>query len=493
MILSKEQINRYLRHIIIPEISGPGQRKLFDATVTVLSESAEAAAPLLYYLAAVGIGKLNCVFTDNQGREMLFANLRDLNSDISVTTESNTREIMPDDLSCRIIFGQESYAAHNLFREFGSGSATIIAVNRGWEGYIQVLQPGEHMESTLSELQKLIYEMPIHNQMGSIFSSCLLGALTSIEVIKQMLSIGTSACNPLSFDLLTMSFENQNKNTPAASQFFKSEGAADQCKSISVDSVKNIETSSKSLADGKALIVGTGGLGSPAAYALVRAGIGTIGLVDYDTVDISNLNRQILHSTSRLGFPKVDSAEIFLHQLNPDVTIVKHNTDFNADNAAEIISGYDVIIDGVDNFSARYLLNDACYLSHKTMIEAGVSQFEGIGMTINPGHSMCYRCLFPQMPAPGTIPSCSETGVLGPVPGVMGFIEACEAAKVLTGQGTILTDTLLAFDALELSFEVLQTGKNEKCPLCGVNPTITELQNYEVRCDTSSTCLILDN
>jgi molybdopterin/thiamine biosynthesis adenylyltransferase len=338
------------------------------------------------------------------------------------------------------------------------------------------------MESTLAELREAIGECTINNQLGSIFSTCLLGALTAIEVIKQMLNIGTTAGNPLSFDLLTMSFENQDKNTPAASRFFKLKGAADRCKSISADGLEYIEEIPKSLAGRKALIVGTGGLGSPAAYALVRAGIGTIGLVDYDTVDISNLNRQILHSTSRLGFPKVDSAEIFLHQLNPDVTIVKHNIGFNAENAIEIIHGYDVIIDGVDNFPARYLLNDACFLTQKPMIEAGVSGFDGMGMTINPGRSMCYRCLFPQMPAAGTIPSCSETGVLGPVPGVLGFIEACEAAKLLTGQGRLLTDTLLAFDALELSFEVLRTGKNKTCPLCGINPTITQLQTYKWEC-----------
>lgn len=451
----------------------------------MVSESAEAAAPLLYYLAAVGIGKLNCVFEDNQGWEMLFKNLRDLSSDISITTESNTPgKIVPEDLACRIIFGSEAYTAHILFRESESCNAAIIAINRGWKGYIQVLPQGEQMASTLAELKKLICDCPIQNQMGSIFSTCLLGALTTIEVIKQILRIGTSAYNPLSFDLLVMSFENQAKNTPATSQFFKPEGEADRCKSNSPDVVEYIQECHQSLANRKALIVGTGGLGSPAAYALVRAGIGTIGLVDYDTVDTSNLNRQIIHSTSRLGFPKVDSAAIFLHQLNPDVTIVKHNINFNADNAIGIISGYDVIIDGVDNFPARYLLNDACFLNQKPMIEAGVSGFDGIGMTINPGHSMCYRCLFPQMPAPGTMPSCSETGVLGPVPGVMGFIEACEAAKLLTGQGIVLTDTFLTFDALELSFEVLQTGRNKTCPLCGINPTITKLQTYKWECES---------
>ncbi len=485
MILSREQINRYSRQIIMPEISGPGQRKLLNATVEVRSESPEAAAPLLYYLAAVGIGKLNCMFADNQGQDLLLNNLRDLNGDMAITSDSKASEkIMPGDLAYRIIFGSETYAIDNLCSEFGSGSTTIIALNREWDGYIQVLQQPEQMDNILAELLKPKRNCITPNKMGSIFSTCLLGALTTIEVIKLMLSIGTSAYNPLSFDLLAMSFENQEEDKPAVSQFFKSSGEADKCKSISPDADGFSEGTPKSLANRKALIVGTGGLGSPAAYALARAGIGTIGLVDYDTVDISNLNRQILHATSRLGFLKVDSAEIFLRQLNPHVSIVKHNTEFNADNAFEIISGYDVVIDGLDNFPARYLLNDACFMNHKPMIEAGVAGFDGMGMTIIPGYSMCYRCLFPRIPAPGTIPSCSETGVLGPVPGVMGFIEACEAAKLLTGQGKILTDSLLAFDALDLSFEVLQSEKNEACPLCGLNPTVKELQNYKLRCDT---------
>jgi len=468
----------------MPEISGAGQRKLLDAEVEVLSESAEVAAPLLYYLAAVGIGRINCVLADNQGQDVLFNNLMDLSSDIAITSDSKAPEkIMPGDIACRIIFGSEIYAVYNLDSESARGCPAIIAINRGWDGYIQVLQQREQMENILAELQTSKCDCISPNEMGSIFSTCLLGALTTIEVIKLLLNIGTSAYNPLSFDLWTMSFENQEKDIPAASLFFKSKGEADRCQCISPSSPEYLKESPQSLADRKALIVGTGGLGSPTAYALARAGIGTIGLVDYDIVDISNLNRQILHSTSRLGFLKVDSAEIFLRQLNPDVSIVKHNTDFNVDNAVEIISGYDVIIDGVDNFPARYLLNDACFLNHKPMIEAGVAGFEGMGMTIIPGHGMCYRCLFPQIPAPGTIPSCSETGVLGPVPGVMGFIEACEAAKLLTGQGMILTDSLLAFDALELSFEIFQNGKNEACPLCGLNPTIRELQNYQVKCD----------
>ncbi|MDD3364989.1 MAG: HesA/MoeB/ThiF family protein, partial [Syntrophomonas sp.] len=175
-----------------------------------------------------------------------------------------------------------------------------------------------------------------------------------------------------------------------------------------------------------------------------------------------------------------------LHRQYPEVNIVKHNTNFNEDNAFEIMTGYDVIIVGVDNFPTRYLLNDACYLMKKPMIEAGVAGFDGMGTTIIPDEGMCYRCLYPTIPAPGSVPSCSETGILGPVAGVMGFMEACEAAKLLTAKGTILKNSLLAFDGLDLKFEVFMAEKNPTCPLCGTNPSIRELKGYKLMCKTQN-------
>jgi len=461
----------------MPEISGPGQKKLLDSSIVIQSESAEDSAPLLYYLAAAGIGHINLVVQDEQGYEMLFANLRDLNMDTNITLGLMLPDMQPDNGLIKIILGSEAYVANSLINTVDTYMPMIIAIDRGWEGYIQVLKQRGPMETVMSALQTAVQQREMQpkdeDKMGRVFSTCLLGALTTIESIKLILNIGTSAEIPFDFDLLSMSFNDHEKNDPANTNFF-----APKAHNYSKPA------SPKRLADFKALVVGTGGLGSPAAYALVKAGIGTIGLVDYDTVDISNLNRQILHSTSRMGLPKVDSAETFLHKLNSEVNIIKHQTNFNAHNALEIISAYDVILDGVDNFPTRYLLNDACFLMKKPMIEAGVTGFDGIGLTIIPGMSMCYRCIFPTIPAPGAIPSCSESGVLGPVPGVMGFIEACEAAKLLTAQGTLLTNNLLAFDALDLNFEVLQLEKNPACALCGTNPTIRELQDYKFVCET---------
>jgi len=462
----------------MPEISGPGQKKLLDSLVVIQSETAEDSAPLLYYLAAAGVGHINLVLQDEQGWEMLSGRLSDLNSDVSITFGYKLSDKIPaDSLTFKIILGSEVYVANSLINKVDTSMPMIIAMNRDWEGYIQVFKQREQMESAISELQGAVQHRTVQpkeeNSMGRIFSTCLLGTLTAIESIKLILDIGTSAENPFDFNLLSMSFNNHEKNNLTSTNFFAP--TTDACSK---------PANSRGLADYKALVVGTGGLGSPAAYALVKAGIGTIGLVDYDTVDISNLNRQILHSTSRMGLPKVDSAEIFLQQLNPDVIIIKHPTNFNADNALEIISGYDVIIDGVDNFPTRYLLNDACYLKKKPMLEAGVAAFDGMGLTIIPDESMCYRCIFPTIPAPGAIPSCSESGVLGPVPGVMGFIEACEAAKLLTAQGTLLTNNLLAFDALDINFEVLQLEKNPQCALCGNSPSIRELKDYKFVCKT---------
>jgi molybdopterin/thiamine biosynthesis adenylyltransferase len=439
----------------------------------IQSESVEASSPLLYYLAATGIGNISCVFQEKQGYEILFNNLRDLNSDITI---SLNEKLVTNDISLRIVLGNAEYVAGNLTNINDSWTPVVIAVNKGWQGYLQVFREQEKMESTVSSIQRLLQQTSTgkDDRMGRTFSTCLIGALTAIESAKLILNIGKIAEKPFSFDLLSMKFNNHQNYEP--DNIFLSNGYKSETKNGTKDS--------KSLSECKALVVGTGGLGSPVAYALVKAGIGTIGLVDHDTVDISNLNRQFLHSVSRIGVSKVDSAEILLRQLNPNVNIIKYHTNFNKENAFEIMADYDVMIDGVDNFPTRFLLNDACYLMKKPMIEAGVSRFDGMGMTLVPDEGMCYRCLFPTIPSPGSVPSCSETGILGPVPGVLGFIEACEAAKLLTGKGTILKDSLLAYDALDLTFDVLQAGKNATCPLCGTNPSIKELQGYEFVCES---------
>ncbi|MGI5921038.1 MAG: ThiF family adenylyltransferase [Syntrophomonadaceae bacterium] len=475
MIISKDQINRYLRQVIIPEISGTGQKKLLEASVLIKAESVETSSPLLYYLAAVGVGNICCSFEDQQGYENLFAHIKDLNNDISI--ELQVKPVCPQ-ADVKILLGDPGFVA-DVINSDGDGTPVIAAMNREWQGFIQVLKGEEEKTTFAAELHKVCQhgkgwrESP--EGIGYTFSTCLLGALLAIEAVKCILKIGTPVKDLFSFDLLSMVFSSYKVNQLENILFCTNETSS----SLPVST----RISPKQFCDSKVLIVGTGGLGSPAAYALVKAGIGTVGLVDNDTVDVSNLNRQILHSSSRIGWAKVDSAETFLHQLNPEVKIIKYHTKFDRENALEILNDYDVAIGGVDNFPTRYLLNDACFLMKKPMIEAGVLRFDGMGMTIIPGAASCYRCLFPHMKAPGSVPTCSETGVLGPVPGVMGFIEACEAAKLLTAQGNLLTDALLTFDGLDLTFEVMQAGKNPACPLCGTNPYIKKLQDYEFSCE----------
>ena len=232
----------------------------------------------------------------------------------------------------------------------------------------------------------------------------------------------------------------------------------------------------------KVLVVGAGGLGSPVLYYLAAAGIGTLGIVDFDVVAISNLQRQILYTTSDIGKNKVDVAEGILKKLNPDLQIIKYPVRINADNIEEIIQDFDVVVDAVDNIPARYLINDCCYFMKKPLVEGAVLGFEGILMTIIADKSPCYRCLFPHPPQDGIIPTCSDTGILGMVTGTIGSLQSMEVVKVLLGIGNTLSGRFLAFDGLGLSFEEISLNKSDTCLLCGKKPTITDLEEYEIRC-----------
>jgi adenylyltransferase/sulfurtransferase len=234
----------------------------------------------------------------------------------------------------------------------------------------------------------------------------------------------------------------------------------------------------------KVLVIGTGGLGSPCLYYLAGAGIGTLGIADFDTVDISNVHRQIIHFSDDIGKKKVDSAEEKLLKINPKVNITKYPFRLNIDNIQSIIEEYDVVVDAVDNFPARYLISDCCYFLNKPLIEGAAIGFDGIAMTILPGKTPCYRCLYPMPPADGTIPSCADTGILGMVTGVIGSIQALETVKVILQIGQILDGRLLTFDGLGLNFMEIKIDKNIDCPLCGKEPTITELVQYEIKCKT---------
>lgn len=238
------------------------------------------------------------------------------------------------------------------------------------------------------------------------------------------------------------------------------------------------EVGQQKLLDAKVLLVGAGGLGSPAGLYLAAAGVGTIGIIDGDVVDDSNLQRQVLHTTDRVGMPKVESARIAIQSLNPDVTVIGHETRIDKDNVLEIFAQYDIIVDGTDNFATRYLINDACVLLGKPNIHGSIFRFEGQATTFIAGEGPCYRCLFPSPPPPELAPSCAEAGVLGLLPGTIGIIQATEAAKLILGIGVPLVGRLLTYDALEMEFRELRLSRDPACPMCGPNAP-TSLENIE--------------
>ncbi len=237
----------------------------------------------------------------------------------------------------------------------------------------------------------------------------------------------------------------------------------------------------KKLLGGKVLIIGTGGLGAPAAVFLAAAGTGTIGLVDFDAVELSNLQRQIIHQTKDIGKPKVISGKETIEEMNPDVKVVTYQEWVNSGNIIDIIrdQDYDFIIDGTDNFPAKFLINDACVLAKKPFSHAGIIRFEGQTLTYVPGQGPCYRCIFNNPPPPDAVPTCKQAGVLGVMGGIIGTIQATEAIKYILGIGELLTGQLLTYDALHMNFRKIKLPYNEKCQVCGKNPCITGLVDYE--------------
>jgi len=231
------------------------------------------------------------------------------------------------------------------------------------------------------------------------------------------------------------------------------------------------------------LCIGAGGLGSPIAMYLAAAGIGRLGIVDFDTVDYSNLQRQILHSDADVGHSKADSAKAAIQALNPNVQVDLHKTRITADNALDLIRPYDIVVDGTDNFPTRYLTNDACVLLKKPNVYGSIFRFEGQASVFAPHlGGPCYRCLYPEPPPPGMVPSCAEGGVLGVLPGIIGCIQATEILKLALGKGTSLIGRLMLFNALDMKFRELKLRKDPKCPLCGPNPSVTQLIDYEMFC-----------
>ena len=236
---------------------------------------------------------------------------------------------------------------------------------------------------------------------------------------------------------------------------------------------------------GRVLVVGAGGLGAPVAFYLAAAGVGAIGIIDGDVVDLSNLQRQIIHFTADVGKPKVISAKEKINRLNPDVQVTTYQALLTAENAPDVIRGYDFVVDGTDNFPVKFLINDACVMQGKPFSHGGILRFDGQTLTYVPG-SACYRCLFHAPPPPNAVPTCSQAGVLGAIAGMLGTIQATEALKYLTGVGELLPNKLLSFNAKTMAFRTIKTKRSDKCPVCGAHPTITQLIDYEqAACDIS--------
>ena len=239
----------------------------------------------------------------------------------------------------------------------------------------------------------------------------------------------------------------------------------------------------KKICSTSVLCIGAGGLGSPIAMYLAAAGIGKIGLVDFDTVDFSNLQRQIIHGTEDVGRPKTESAKVTINRINPNVEVVVHAVRLSSENALEIIGQYDIVVDGTDNFPTRYLTNDACVLLRKANVYGSIFRFEGQASVFAPHlGGPCYRCLYPEPPPPGMVPSCAEGGVLGVLPGIVGTIQATEILKLALGKGSSLIGRLLLFNALDMKFRELKLRRDPECPLCGEHPTVTRLIDYEQFC-----------
>jgi len=239
----------------------------------------------------------------------------------------------------------------------------------------------------------------------------------------------------------------------------------------------------KKICSTSVVCIGAGGLGSPIAMYLAAAGIGKIGVVDFDTVDFSNLQRQIIHGTPDVGRSKAESARDTIKRINPNVEVVLHNTRISSENALDILAGYDIVVDGTDNFPTRYLTNDACVLLKKPNVYGSIFRFEGQASVFAPHlNGPCYRCLYPEPPPPGLVPSCAEGGVLGVLPGIIGTIQATEILKLALGKGSSLIGRLLLFSALEMKFREVRLRRDPQCPLCGEHPTITQLIDYEMFC-----------
>lgn len=382
MILEKEQIQRYLRHILIPEISGAGQKKLLDSTVMLRCNDLSKVEFLLYYLTAMGVGTIHCFADQAEAQEKITAQLFRLNPDVKLVCHDATSLGKPDfdiEYQAAIVYAD----SNSVNIDARNNIPTVVCASAGSWGYLKA-----NIENCTAALEEAKAFASSGRQESLYGSSCtnLLGVLASIEVVKLLINLGKPCLSGLIFDLYNYQFTYGNSVVPKHKD----------------DAYRQAQ---EKLKNAKVLIIGSGGLGSPVAFNLAAIGIGKLGLVDYDRVEISNLNRQILHTTDKIGMPKVKSAEEFLKRMNPELELCVYEEKFTAANAEQLLEEYDFVIDGLDNLPSRYLLNDVCYFMKKPLVESGVLGFNGLAAGIVPDVGPCYRCIFPESTDKKPLPS----------------------------------------------------------------------------------------
>lgn len=458
MILKKDQLSRYMKQMIIPEVDGDGQEKLMASSIAIHSEYTEAAAFALYYLAAAGVGRAYCCIDAAEGWDELSGRLNDLNSDIGLNLVSDTNQKALMHASTRIVSGNPSYVRNALKDILNSDIVekfipTVIAQNYGWRGTLRTFMSRAELAEYQAELEKWpgfdsFNPLGYGHKLSGYFSSLMAVQ----EHLKLTLSAGKPLVNALYYDLCKMEFETVF-SIPGL--FYR------------LDSPAPSEAAANTLANSKVFIAGCGGLGSSAAYSLASMGVGSLGLADSGRVKMADLNRQILHSTSRIGTSKVKSAGTFLKNVGPHTGFELYDTNLRNDNILSIIESYDIVIGCIDNHADMYMLNDACLEAGIPLLEADVMDISGLVTTIIPGEGHCYRCIFPESGADSKV---TEAGVLGPVAGLLGIVQAAEAVKLLSGIGRPLKNRLLLFDAFDTDIYVVSRVKNLCCKACGSIP-----------------------
>ena len=485
--LKPEEVQRFLRQIIMPQISGGGQQRLLTSHVMVWAPGLAWVDLALAYLAAVGFGRVTCLMAHvPAANDPLMTHFQEIHPAVRWQMKPlNTTEIKESPhLMLRVgpaAFLKETQPLwQQQVSRWTSPSpetageketrACLTVMLEEWKGQLFWETPSP-VEGYISKTEE---EKSTTLTLGMTLSALFAGTQAVVELVKKRLHIGKQLTEIFRYDLETMAFwEGPDEGWKGAGV----EGSEGDLPPEKTDAEKaavsrdddqhqqrlSDEAWHQRLAGGRVLVVGSGGLGSPAAYALARAGVGTLGLVDDDTVDLSNLNRQILHATPRLGMPKVTSAAQTLRHINQQMTLQTHYQRFSEENADRLLEQYDLVVDGLDNLPSRYVLNEAAVKAGKPYVQAGVLAFYGQSTTVVPGKGPCYACLFPPEDSGGRGPTCEETGVLGPVPGVMGVLEAIEAIRLLAQQPPLRMGKLLMVDVLETEFTVIHLERDENC------------------------------